>query len=84
MAEAKSKSKSEVSTPVEERKAPSEELVDGADEVQEAFDEAAEKGHFGADSLIANEEWSLESGPDSPDTEDARIAVAQGSLERRR
>jgi len=65
-------------TAAEDRKAPKEELAPGAEEVQEKFDEATEKGYFGAeDPVIPNEEWSLETGPDSPDLEDVRLAVAE-------
>jgi len=58
------------------------ELKDGGgEEVAEKMKEGLEKGYFGPDEpVIPNEEWSLESGPDSPSAEDTRLARAQADV----
>jgi hypothetical protein len=62
--------------------ASSEELAEGAEELKNKVDEAQEKGYYGPDPVIPNEEWSLESGPDSPSAEDVRLARAQEDVNR--
>jgi hypothetical protein len=87
MAEEKAKQKrGEHTTSAEDRKAPEAEVkAGGGEETQAKMDEAQEKGYIGeSDPVIPNEEWSLESGPDSPDAEDVRLAVATADVERGR
>jgi hypothetical protein len=56
--------------------------VKGVDELQKKVDEAEEKGYYGADSVIDNKEFSLQSGPDSPDArEQLRAAHATRDVE---
>jgi hypothetical protein len=54
----------------------------GGEEVQEAMNEGLEKGYFGPDPVVPNEEWSLESGPDSPSAEEIRLARAQADVDK--
>ena len=81
MAEAKneSKSKSESAEDVQKR----EVKEAGAQEVQERVDEETAQGFAGVEvDPIPNEEYSLQSGPDSPTAADTRKALAERDANR--